>query len=1202
MEELKEKLWKGDSFLIITGGPCYGKSALANELGHTMYDENEYNYVIWINMRDIPNPPQMEDVANKILKEFEIDTTGIKSDAEEVLRMKFESITATGKRALLIFDDADDLIAPPIDKSCKSSTFSELSRHIRCYSRETIRAIFTTRVYSNVASEEDHYIVKLEHLSNKESEEYLQQELRDRKGLNKEQMVRDITDACHGLPFALRLVCSHVNELRSIKRIEDDINDLKKDPLQFVGEDEMRLENVHLFPCFELSLKRLDESDLELLSVLAVFPSRFSYSYIKKLLSCPNVKEFLPCIRKDGSIKPRKLKKFEKHSLLQDDSHADGVNQEECASEEYYAIHSFFCQYIKDQYWNDSKEHCFQASYYKLYTNELFVLGRESLEKDSYVNSWIEFKGEQHNFDYVMAQIGKWCDQDDCPSHVKEAVFEMFKGSTPDFIAMCLFCIDVINSSLLLKFVEGCEKLADDGQKKSIWCCRYDLFIKYFDSEVEDPYKKLEPDKYGKALLDKWSISSTIQGLSRGKWNKKEFAQIKDDLQGFKDRVNMLECVALKNYFNFHILKLEGRLLKKGLNVKELNVTRDDCIKVYDDALDVCNECFGKSWFTVDCYNQRGKLFWLFRDIEKAITEFDKAIEIAESMSLRNSRRFGSCLLDKGRFLVDVGTEEMKKEGSILLQDVINRCSDYSDAKFWCQAMGSLLTIDKSRVKEVKERFFQTEKLDRSLVDVMEKAIKLDVDSSDETFEEEKFLENEEAKGKDLLRAIEKLDTYLRKIQDMKNWNDEHDDLKTRLFVWQMRAALRYTHVMLLSERKKFAKNALKLMETCSFIHSTNKDGLLAVVSQCCDAKEEELIRQMHFVDRIGIQLLKANKEDEFMQKCSTLLMNCEGYQKLWSSIVLKKARDRPFFFEKVTDFLVTQTEPCEDLLKLVLQKFEYGIRVYQREADESIIMEKSMRAVEDLRRAMEYIERELLAQMSFEMQGVVKSWYKSIALEADHCLLDDERRIYAEKVLQVASDLRQQEEKKLSSIISRKGTIGEQECRRKKALLCKVTKFMRQNGMQDDLEKKYDDFMIDCSSFHRIRFEMVKFILEKKNVEIQKFGKYLSYLVRDFQRGALTKGWDYQFVVDLADQLFSEEVDRSSQMDNFNTYQWIFDSRNFIEGYPNIKKKLEFEFLVIFALKGEKEIRDFSVRKQDAQRALKIFPLIEQKDKDYRL
>ena len=124
MKELKEKLSKGDTFLIITGGPCYGKSSLASQLGHAMYDENEYNYVIWINMRDIPNPPQLKDVADKILREFDIDTTEMKGDTVEILKRKFELITTSRKRALLIFDNADDLIAPPIDKSCKSSTFS----------------------------------------------------------------------------------------------------------------------------------------------------------------------------------------------------------------------------------------------------------------------------------------------------------------------------------------------------------------------------------------------------------------------------------------------------------------------------------------------------------------------------------------------------------------------------------------------------------------------------------------------------------------------------------------------------------------------------------------------------------------------------------------------------------------------------------------------------------------------------------------------------------------------------------------------------------------------------------------------------------------------------------------------------------------------------------------------------------------------
>ena len=1200
MKELKENLREGDIFIIITGGPCYGKSSLASQLGHDLFDENEYNYVIWISMRGLFNP-QLEDVADKILKEFEIDTTEMKGEIVEILRRKFELITAKGKRALLIFDNADDLIAPPIDKSSKLSTFSELSRHIRGYSRETIRAIFTTRIYNKTAGKEEHYTVKLKHLSDEESKSYLQQELQEKKELNKEKMVKDIVVACHGLPFALRMVCSCVNEMRSLEMIKDYINDLKRDPLQTVGEDDKELDDDRLFVCFNLSLERLDEIDRKLLSVLAVFPSRFSYTYVKKLLSCTE---------KDDAINPRKLLiKLEKHSLIQDDSradhsnahrwHADEANQDGCVSEQYYVIHSFFCQYIQDQYWNNIKRHDYLASYFKLYTTELFVLGRKSLEKDSYVSSWAEYMGEQHNFDYVMTQFGKSCDQDDCPSDIKKAILEELAWDTPNFISMCLFCIDLTKPSLLLKFVEVCENFADDKQKKNIWCCRYDLNMKYFRSEIEDPCRKLEPDEYGQALLDKRRLAKKLHAYFPNK-KVESFAMIRDELIEFSKRIDSLECVPLKNYFKHKILKLHGSLLKKGLNVEELDVAKVDCFKMFRDALDICNEHFGKSWLTIDCYNQLGKMSWRVGENNEALQAFDKAIDMTKSMSLRDNKKFGSCLLDKGRFLIDVGSEEQKEEGRTLLEDAIYRCNEYSDTKFWCQAMGSLLTITKSKVKEVKERFFQTEKLNSSFVDLMDKAIKLDIESSDESFEEETFLEIEKAKAKDLSRAIDRLEADLQEVQNVKN--DEHVYAKRHCFVWQMRAALRYSHVMLLSERKKFAENALIFMETCSFIDRRNEDSLRALMNQECDAKEEELIRQMHFVDRIGSKLLKANKEDELMHRYSILLMNCEDYQKLWSSIVLKRARDRPFLYEKVTDFLVTQTEPCEELLKLVLYKFEYSIKVYQREADEAIIIEKSRRGVEDLRRAIEHVEERLLPHMSYKAQGVVKRWYKSIALETDHILLDDDQRIYAEKVLQIARDLKQEEKKKLKNIISRKGTKEEQECRRKKALLCKVTKFMRQNGMQDDLEKRYDGFIIECASFHRIRFEMVKFILEKKNVEIQKFGKYLSYLIRDFQRGALTKGWDYQFVVDLADQLFSEEVDPSSRKKNFDFYYYIFGSLQFLKESSGVVGKLKFQFLVIFALKVGKDIRDITLRKQDAQRALEIFSNIEVKYRDGKL
>ena len=244
-------------------------------------------------------------------------------------------------------------------------------------------------------------------------------------------------------------------------------------------------------------------NDLELLSVLAVFPSSFSYAYVKKVLSCKG---------KDGNMNPRELLiKLEKHSLIQDDSRADETNQDECSEEQHYMIHSFFCRYIRDQYWNDSREHYYRASYFKLYINELFALGRSTLEKDNFKNCWEKFEMEQQNFLSVMSHIGEIYDEEVCPSHIMDVISELSTRETPDIIAMYIFCSDLTNPSLLLKFLEVCHRVADDDKKKkSIWCCCFDLNMKYFEIEIDDPCKELEPDEYGKSLLHKCRIARKL--------------------------------------------------------------------------------------------------------------------------------------------------------------------------------------------------------------------------------------------------------------------------------------------------------------------------------------------------------------------------------------------------------------------------------------------------------------------------------------------------------------------------------------------------------------------------------------------------------------------------------------------------------------------------------------------------------------------
>ena len=1218
IKDAQKDLLKGEKFIVITGGPCYGKSSLATEIGDALF-EKPYNYVIWIRMRDIPsNPPSLEDVAQKILEEFNVYDPEMKGVIVNRLIEKFESITSSGKKALLIFDNADKLITQE-NTSCTSTTYDELCDKIHSNSRESIRAIFTTRVGKNL-DEDDHYNIKLKKLSDQECEEFLSSELANVKGVDKEHKFKELVSVSQGLPMALQLICSRIKNLRYKEMVEDYINNLNKDAFRTVAKYS-KLQNL-----FALSLEYLDESDKNLLSLLATFPSRFSYEYTKVLIS--------HAMTDDSNIGMR-LQNLEDHNLIQDDSQDDKVSKDEATQDEtnqdeasqdeedqdefstrkFYVMHPFFCQFIKEKYWQDNKGHIYEKSYYCLYIQQLFILSINALEKDNYVNCLKEFQTEQHNFFHVMTQIGKGLEEVNQSNHLKEIFCEeLNQKMTPDYIAACLFCIDLTNPSLLLRFFEGCEALVDEKLKKNIWCCRYDLNMKYYDEKVDDPQKQLEPDEYGRALLDKRLISSELQASFQSKQVEKDFTKMISKLTAFKERVASLKCKKMKAYFLHKILKMKGDWQKKALYSKTLGIKKSNCVDDFNEALQICKESFGENWLTIDCYNQLGKLHWRLKETEEATLAFDKAIEVAESMSLKNIKKFGACLLDKGRFLVDSSNEEKKAEGRALLENVIEGCKDFSEINFWCRAMSFLLKVDKSKAVIVKERFCDTDKLNSYLLAVMDEAIRMNSDSFDVCIEEESlWKDEEEAKVKNLCEAIEHLESALKSPSQECDANDNDNtsllkDANKHLFVWQMKAALKYNHILPLSERKIFAKKALDIMESCPFIDRKKEDDLRRLVNYECSLEGEDLLRERHYIDLLSKHLLKEGKHDELMERYSKLLGKCEDYQEIWSSIVLKISRDNPVFYKNATALLIRQPKPCEDLLKLVHFKFQYDIRIYKREADESIIMRESQNAVEDLEKAIKHVEKLLNDGDSLETDLIKRLdeslfiWYKSIALDMDHCLIEKDRVRYAEKVLGSSSKLKEEEKKKLVKIKPGTSTDDEQEQMRKKSLLIKITKFMRRNDMQGDLEGRYWQFLMECSSFPRIRFEMVRYILKFKNVDISMFTMYLQLLLRHFEDGSLNTGWDYQFVIDLAHgDLFSNKVDRLSRAKNYEIYRSIYNSLRSSKLVLGLKKKLEFEFLVIFSLKIGSDGRDDSLKKQEARDALRIFPTMGAKHKSDR-
>ena len=212
--------------------------------------------------------------------------------------------------------------------------------------------------------------------------------------------------------------------------------------------------------------------------------------------------------------------------------------------------------------------------------------------------------------------------------------------------------------------------------------------------------------------MDRRIISNELYVSFENRRVYRDFTKVIDKLTAFQKRVEeSLECKKMKAYFMHKILKLKGSWLKKGLKHKALNISRNECVEVYNEALSICMENFRKSWLTIDCYNQLGKLHWSLKENKEATQAFDNAIELATYMSLRNSMKFATCLVDKGRFLISSRIKENMEEGRVLLEDVIGRCKDFVDNNFWFKSMEFLLKVDQSKAGIVKERYLHTDQL-----------------------------------------------------------------------------------------------------------------------------------------------------------------------------------------------------------------------------------------------------------------------------------------------------------------------------------------------------------------------------------------------------------------------------------------------------------------------------------------------------------
>ena len=1124
------------NLLLIHGGPCYGKSTLAINLGHKMIDEG-VNFVIWVNMRDISSEescPTSEKLAEKILHEFDIDTKEVK-DFEFCLHQKLTMISSSGKKALLIFDNAD----------CFHANYNIYSQLVRLISKNTsnsVRAIFTSR--ENFSSDRDLHKIELSRLTDDESRHYLELSLKDKTLVAREQLINQLATWSHGLPLALKILSSEVNESEDRECLEAYLRDVERDPAQTINENE----EEQMFHLFEASFKILSAGEMSLMKMLAVFPSVFSFTYMEELAEIiGNKGRLIDKLRKRGLVERQKPN---------------------------YIIHPFLCEFIKVTIWNNLEKSRYEQAYTEIYLNSLFELSIQSLEKDNYRTCLGQFAKEKYNFLNVMSNLFCLSDgQNREVSAVSAVSNKLLEKQTSDFIFVMVFLLNMVSPDVLITFFKNCEEIVADDMKPNIWCIRYELEVRYFDERPQKPSGYPQPDSYASFLKDSRDLNTRLYNYKRlGCNGDKVDGELHCDFEEAGKRVIEFENKSLKAYFAKKILKLRAKL---HVRCKEMDQAR----KAFKEALTTCLEAFGASWLTFDCYEQLAKFHsWSVQDYEIASGYYEKADSVALEISAKNDKRYNIHLLDKGRFLIHTGSPDNVANGITLLEKSIESCKYQSDARYWSDAVGKLVSIDPSYYQRVIPYLRSLDSPSKELCELVARKFIHEMSQPERDCDEGKILE-------DGLKAIDELKTAINHVTNTleKPKNQQRKDLKSRLlttiFLWNNLLAKRTPHVLLLSERADFAKNALHAAKD-EIVSGYDKvvEGLKKMIEQSKTStkEEQELLRRKELLIRVRHYLESEGRIEEFKERYKKLVEDCRPEQ-----------------------------------LYLITAIFSTGINAVKRGTDEAEIRLQTSKAIEDLRAAIEHIvdpcknpatipydSKEIKGQQTSDKEiFTLYQWNMLLATRTDHYLTNSERRPFAKEALRIAATtttIRVDEKTKKSLIYLRNWSTKSprfEQLEARKQFLIANTKALQDADMQGQLELKYHGFLNDSNDYPRFQLHLIKYILQHETVARERYPEYLGILVDLIETNRLTSGWDLQLVIDHLPATLQHDNSLECQREGLSLCKQLYSClssarRDFS---LHLQKKLEFQLLKVICLDTGGTLVEIDEKKRYAGVAMRL-------------
>ena len=289
------------SIAVITGGPGFGKTTVANRVAHQLVISE---YVLYCSLA---SKTTLNDIATTMI------LTSSKSHSQPPENPQHWLLNWSKQlmeKVTFVLDNADDIV------ECGSGDkFVNMLREMRSLSKQNLTFVITSRKTVNAPNYEFKIKnIRLACLSHDEASNLLLSKVQNAEARQKLSQTATIVKLCGCVPLALCIVGSLLSDYKEDKLIKS----LETEPLDVLQDDEISIEKA-----IKTSFDLLNKAEQESLAFMSVLPGSFDCEAAEAVITAGGDTGAQPVVRILRSLKNRSLLeqpsscRYEIHQLIQ---------------------------------------------------------------------------------------------------------------------------------------------------------------------------------------------------------------------------------------------------------------------------------------------------------------------------------------------------------------------------------------------------------------------------------------------------------------------------------------------------------------------------------------------------------------------------------------------------------------------------------------------------------------------------------------------------------------------------------------------------------------------------------------------------------------------------------------------------------------------------------------------------------------------